>query len=254
MLRPGPRLVLVALALTAATTAAAQTPGSSAEPTVRYGIGVRLPRFTNVPGWLLGAFFTESVPLTTFGSYGLEFIRRKPGFDMVLGLHYQNMSPADGNWLGRGKAAGIDTDFVQFRGLSLLAADLTFVGRRSLGQYFGWRYGAGLGVGLVRGEMLRVSNAMCTAANAGDERQCRPSLCPESGCTEAMLKASEGGIDGGPTMPARYREPDVPGAFPIVSLSLGLDLRLPELPGFETRLEAGFYDAFFLGLGVGYIF
>jgi hypothetical protein len=243
-----------ARAQTEAAPAATQSqPAGAGAETVRYGFGVRLPRFVSVPSFLLGAFFTESVPLTTFGAYGVEFIRRKPGFDMVLGLAYQSMSPPDGNWLGRGKAAGVDTDLVQFRSFSLLAVDLAFVGRRSLNQYFGWRYGAGLGVGLVRGEMLRISNNGCTAENAGDERRCRPQFCPESGCTEAMLKASEG-LDGGPNMPARYREPDVPGAVPIVNLSLGLDLHLPEVPGFEVRLEGGFYDAFFLGLGWSYIF
>jgi hypothetical protein len=244
-----------ALAQTESAPAAAPVePVAASEPAVRYGVGVRLPRLVSVPSWLLGAFFTESVPLTSFGSYGLELIRRKPGFDMVLGLAFQNMSPGDGNWLGRGKNAGIDTDLVQFRNFSLLAVDLGFVGRWSLSQYFGWRYGAGFGVAVVRGELLRISNANCTPENAGDERRCRPSFCPEAGCTESRLQASEGGIDLGPGQPARYREPDVPGAVPIVHFSLGLDLHLPRFPGFEARLEGGFYDAFFLGLGWSYIF
>jgi hypothetical protein len=46
----------------------------------------------------------------------------------------------------------------------------------------------------------------------------------------------------------------VPGALPIINLTMGVNLKIPEVKGFEVRLEAGFYDAFFAGLGVGYVF
>jgi hypothetical protein len=69
-----------------------------------------------------------------------------------------------------------------------------------------------------------------------------------------MLKATEGGVDGGPTMPARFRDNNVPGAIPILNMMIGMDVQLPELPGFEAKLEAGFYNAFFVGLGFAYIF
>jgi hypothetical protein len=229
----------------------AQEPGAAE---VRYGVGVRMPRWVSVPSWLLGAFLEESVPLSTFAFGGVEFIRRKPDFDIVVGLAYQRMSPEDGNWLGRGKNPALDTDLVQFRDLSLIAFDVAFVGRRSFNPYLGLRYGAGVGLALVRGQMLRTSAANCTAANAGDESACRPRICPATGCTEAQLKASEGGVDGGPDLPSRFPEQNVPGALPVINLSLGLDFRHPEVPGLEARLEGGFYDALFLGLAFSYIF
>jgi hypothetical protein len=257
------RCFSIALALAAAAAPArAQTPTAAAQPAApaapdaaRYGVGIRMPRWVTIPDWFLGAFLAESVPLSTFASYGLEFIRRKPGFDIVLGLSYQNMSPGDGNWLGKGKDPSIDTDFVQFRGLSLLGVDAAFVGRRSFGPYVGLRYGAGLGLAIVRGELLRTSSAGCTAANAGDTRACRPTVCRSpGGCTEPELAASEGDVDGGPGDPSRFAEPNVPGAVPVLNLSLGLDFHLPSLPGAEARLEGGFYNAFFLGLAFSYIF
>jgi hypothetical protein len=145
---------------------------------------------------------------------------------------------------------------VQFRGLSLLGADVAFVGRRSFNSYLGLRYGAGLGIAMVRGKLLRTSSDNCTSANAGDESTCRPRICPASGCTEAQLLSTErgsGGVDS-PDAPSRFSEPAVPGVLPIVNLSLGFDFRLPTVPGVEARLEGGFYNAFFLGLGVSYIF
>lgn len=227
----------------------------AAADVVRYGVGLRMPRWVSVPSWFLGLFTEENVGLSTFGSVGVEFLRRRGDFDIVFGLGYQNMAPPDGNWLGKSKDPSVDTDFVQFRDFAMIGVDVAFVQRRMFTRYFGIHYGAGLGLALVRGEILRISNSdQCTKANAGNEALCRPLPCPPSGCNEAMLKATEGGVDGGPTMPARFRDSNVPGAIPILNMALGVDLRLPELPGFEAKLEGGFYNAFFVGLGFAYIF
>ncbi|HEY0713085.1 MAG TPA: hypothetical protein VGF45_10455 [Polyangia bacterium] len=231
------------------------TASETAASVTRYGVGVRMPRWVSVPGWFLDLFAKENVPLSTFGSFGVEFFGRRGDYDIVLGLSYQNMSPADGNWLGKNKEASLDTDFVQMRDLALLGADVSFVSRQMVTNYFGFHYGAGLGLAIVRGEVLRISNSgNCTAANAGNERLCRPLPCPENGCTEAMLKATEGAPDGGPSMPHRFKDQDIPGAFPILNVTVGVDFRLPEVPGLEARLEGGFYDAFFLGASFAYVF
>jgi len=47
---------------------------------------------------------------------------------------------------------------------------------------------------------------------------------------------------------------NVPPALPIVNVLVGVDFRLPHVRGWEAKLEGGFYDAFFLGGGVGYTF
>ena len=47
---------------------------------------------------------------------------------------------------------------------------------------------------------------------------------------------------------------DVPPAVPIFEVQLGVDFRVPKLRGWEARLEGGFYDAFYLGGGIGYTF
>jgi hypothetical protein len=223
---------------------------------VRYGVGLQMPRLVSVPSWMLGLFTVENVPLSTFGSFGVEVFRRRPDYDIVLALTYQNMNPADGNWLGKGKDASVDTDFVQPRSVSLLGAEVSFVSRKMFTDYFGLHYGAGLGLAVVRGDVLRISNSnRCTKANAGDEVACRPIVCEPNGCTEAILKNSEGGVDGGPTQPSRFKDQDIPGAFPILNLVVGLDFRIPDLvPGLEARLEGGFHDAFFVGTSFAYVF
>jgi hypothetical protein len=241
-----------------ATAAAEESTATAAAPEAtgtRYGVGLRMPRWTSVPGWLLDLFAAENVPLSTFSSFGLEAFARFTKFDLVLGLSYQNMSPGDGNWLGKGKDPSLDTDFVQPRGVALLGADVSVISRRMFTPYFGMHYGAGLGLAVVRGAVWRISNSSaCTSANAGDERACRPIVCKNGPCTEAELKKTEGLPDGGPEDPRRYKEPDVPSALPILHLNVGLDFRLPQVPGLEARLEGGFYDAFFLGTSFAYVF
>jgi hypothetical protein len=242
-----------------ATTPTAEstgTPTPNPDDIVRYGVGLQMPRLVSVPSWMLNLFTVENVPLSTFGSFGVELFRRRPDYDIVLALTYQNMTPADGNWLGKGKEASVDTDFVQPRGVSLLGAEISFVSRRMFTDYFGFHYGAGLGLAVVRGDVLRISNSnRCNKANAGDEVACRPIVCEPNGCSEAILKASEGGVDGGPTQPSRFKDSDIPGAFPILNLVVGLDFRIPDLvPGLEARLEGGFHDAFFVGTSFAYVF
>jgi hypothetical protein len=39
-----------------------------------------------------------------------------------------------------------------------------------------------------------------------------------------------------------------------VNIALGVDFRLPNVKGWEAKLEGGFYDAFFFGFGVAYTF
>ncbi len=139
----------------------------------------------------------------------------------------------------------------------MLGVDMAFVQRRMFTRYFGIHYGAGLGLALVRGEYLRISNFECV--HQGQRRQrtrvLPVALRPAGGCNEAMLKATEGGVDGGPTQPARFRDNNVPGAIPILNVALGLDVRHPGAARDSKRSSTrGFYNAFFVGLGFAYIF
>jgi hypothetical protein len=233
-------------------TVAGEVAAPAGPDLVSYGVAMRT-RMVSIPSWFLGLFLKEAVPLRSYGVGG-EFFRRKGDMDIVVGFGYQRMSPADGNWLGKGHAASVDTDFVQFRNFGLIGLDVAFIWHQRLNEYFGMHYGAGLGLAFVTGKILRTSAADCTEQNAGDTSMCKPSFCGPEGCSEDALVKSEGDVDNGPMFPHRYKESSVPGAIPIINLVTGLNLRLPEVKGFEARLEVGFYDAFFAGLGMAYVF
>jgi hypothetical protein len=224
-----------------------------------YGAAFRA-RWITLPSWFLKMFTKANRPLSAYG-VGFEGVRRKRDaenpnrfWEISLGVSYQNMSPPDGNWLGNNHAASNDTDWVQFKNLGLWTVDLSFIQRQFFNQVFGVHYGAGLGLGIVQGEVLRTSSAGCTESNVGNSKQCHPSVCTNGVCTESGLKSTEGPKDTGPDNAHRFRENSIPPAIPVLNLVFGLDFRVPQAPGLEFRLDAGFFDAFFLGGGVGYIY
>jgi hypothetical protein len=171
------------------------------------------------------------------------------------------MSPPPGNWLGKGHEANIDTDYVVFDNLSLLSADVSFVWHTNINEWFGLHYGAGIGVAWVRGDILRISNGtQCTEANAGNITQCYPQgiPMPAPGSEEINLPPNlttpRTSTPDTQAMPRQFVDGNKPPVLPVVNLLIGVNFRLPQVRGWEAKIEGGFYNAFFLGGGVGYTF
>jgi hypothetical protein len=221
--------------------AAAQTPAKPAvdlgeEQSVQrpadlsYGVAARLV-WVSVPAWLLNQFTKKNVPLSSWGT-GIQFFRRKGNFDIAFAFNYQNMSPPNGNWLGSSAMATTDVSFLHFDSFAMYGFDASFIWHAFFTDWFGMHYGAGVGIGILGGNIQRTKNQNgdCNDMNAGDPTKCTPGPAPPSPLA------------------------DVPAAVPILNAVLGVDFRVPTLRGWEARLEGGFYDAFFLGGGVGYTF
>ena len=236
----------------------------------RFGVAARW-RWVSVPGWFLGLFTQKNVALSTFNCWALEGFWRKHDRDdrnrtweIVFAVGYQNMSPPDGYWLGKGKDRAVDADLVQAKGLGLITFDAAYVLRQHFSPYFGIHYGAGLGLGVVRGKILRISAQYDQATGQYQVHEVgggppgfsnTPVICDSSArCNETLLKQSEGQQDLGPYQAHRFQETAVPGALPIINLLVGLDFPIPDAKGLEFRVEGGFFDAFFVGVSAGYAF
>jgi hypothetical protein len=265
-------------------TTLSANPASAAKPkdstAASYGLAFRW-RYLMIPGWYLKVFTEKNVPLYTPGSFALEGFRRKllsedpvagsrTLWELAFAVGYQDLSPPDGYWLGKGKDPVQDTDLVQVRGLSLITLDMTFVMRQYFTRYFGIHYGAGLGLGIVRGKVLRAS-ATCdpdpvtgqctkpyTVRNSAGQQICDAGgNCNEDPKRGATLSGTEGVPDKGPTDPHRFEETGVPPALPILNLLVGIDGRIP-IPQtdqvIDIRLEGGLFDifGFFVGFSAGY--
>jgi len=221
---------------------------------VRYGLAVRA-RWITVPSWLLGVFLNESKSLSSYTT-GIEGFRRNGNFDFVLGVAWQSMSPPDGNWLGKGKTAATDTDYLQFKGFGAISVDAAFILRTELNPYVFLRYGGGIGIGITTGKMLQTSaGTPGCATSPGDTTKCYPVLsppCAAGPCTESELKNSEGNTDT-PQAGSRFKSTDIPAVYPIINLVTGLDFKIPNADGLEVKVDVGyFFPYFFVGGGVAY--
>ena len=262
-----PALPAEAAALPAAEALAAEEAPAPMPPVnAPHWGGAFRARWVSVPHWILSSFTKASQSVSSY-SIAIEGYRRKPDEDnpnrfweVSFAVGYQNMSAPDGNWLGKNKIAAVDTDWVQFKNnFGFWPFDLTFIQRQYFNDVFGIHYGAGWGLAIIQGEILRTSSGgACTDANVGDPSKCRPIVCtsPGGGCTEGELQGTQSrplGSDKADA-PRRFRENSVPGAILIINLLVGFDFRIPSVKGLEFRLEGGFYDALFLGGGLAYTY
>lgn len=245
--RPSARLFATALVVplllggVAHAAAAAPTAPAAADPEaevseeapapardVSYGAAARL-RWVSVPSWLLGLFTKNNVPLSSWGT-GLELFRRTGNFDFALSFNYVDLSPPDGNWLGSSADPATEVNFVHFDRFAMYAFDASFYWHTFFTPWFGLRYGAGFGFGIVAGHIDR------TVINGGE--------CNAQNITTCRATMGEMPMVSG----------SVPPAVPILNVDVGVEFRIPQVKGLEFRLDGGFYDTFFLGGGVGYAF
>jgi hypothetical protein len=205
-----------------------EAPPPAAPRDLWYGAAARL-RWVSVPRWLLDEFTKTNVPLSSW-STGVELFRRKGNFDFALSFNYVNLSPPDGNWLGTSSDPAVAVNYVHFDHFAMYAFDASFIWHTYVNRWFGLRYGAGFGLGILTGHIVRtmLSDGQCNAQNAST---CRPT-------------ANETAFNSG----------SVPPAVPILNVDLGVDFRIPKAKGLEIRLDGGFYDTFFLGGAVAYAF
>ena len=192
-------------------------------------------------------------------SVGLEYVYRKPGrnWDIVTSLDFSWLNVDDGNYLGSGHDPSLDTHYTQFRNLSFISADVSIIGWHKFLPWLELRYGGGLGIGYVPGQVLITNNGpQCNAANASDPTQCYPmGIGPINGkptdAQETGLAASGNGATDTNVTPHRHPG-SVPPVMGVVNLLVGL--RFYPLPHLAVSWEIGFRDAMFTGLGVHYLF
>src|SRR5262249_38658358 len=119
-----------------------------------WSLGFRL-RYITVPGFL--EFTQVNHPLNS-GSFAFEGIRRKGDADIVFGLDFAFMGPEDGNWLGNGKNAATDTDFLQFKTFDVISLEVTWIWHHAFNNWAQLEWGIGGGLGIVTGKLLRISD------------------------------------------------------------------------------------------------
>jgi len=190
-----------------------------------FGLGVRV-RTIYIPKFVIELFYEEATSSVFKPGFGLEFSRRKGNFELVIGVEYENLSPSDGFFLGKDSNPNVPEqapDYIEFDDFSWVAADVAFLFNAPLNKQLSFRYGAGLGVGVVLGE-VRQTDSTC-AANTDDIQ------------TDCMRNPNAMQVN---------EAADLPPVLPVVDLLAGLQWRPAEK--FTINLEGGLRSVPFLGL------
>jgi hypothetical protein len=195
-------------------------------PRTELGVGLRL-RNVRIPRSLLELFVEQAAGGGSHLGIGAEFVRHKDNFEITVGIEYDSLAAGDGVWVDKGESIPQDTaDRVEFDGFSWITIDAAFIWHSKVHEKVALRYGAGIGLGFIRGEVLR-TDVVCTTSD--------PSSC----------RNQPGGM---------VREPEdaIPPVFPVVNLLAGVQIRPVEKVA--INLEVGIRTLPYLGTTITYFF
>jgi hypothetical protein len=247
---PPPSVPAVATAPTPAAAAASTDPD---EPKTPYEVGVRL-RYIFVTRLMMAPFLAAATDLNSV-SAGIEFSWVREKFDVVTSLDFSWLPVGDGNYLGVGHDPSLDTHYTEFKNLSFISADVSIIGHTDVTKWLQIRYGGGLGIGVVLGDVLLTNGfAGCTLANVSDIAACHPvGVDLTSPNKEQQLAATEApGQKDTAGNPHRHPSADKPPVMGVVNLLVAARFKLPRK--FSIDAEIGFRDAMFVGLNAHYHF
>lgn len=251
----------IALAASVATSGKAHADADAGTTTpskpIEYGIGLRA-RQLHVDERLL-ELFMERVPGPAKGyGVGIELARRRGDLELQLSGEVDYLEPAEGVYIDKGAdvadpptGGGDEADFVlapEHNGnkrLAWMSLEFTFLNHASITKRIKIRYGAGLGVGVIRGKLGRYDIICSGATNAN----------PEPGCVPPDPTFNGSGTysdDGGRITPGTIATYDLPRVLPVVNAIIGVQIRPFEK--MTINIETGIRTVPFVGVSTAFFF
>ena len=216
-------------------------------------------RWVTVPSWSISPFTDERKGLDGGFGVGLEYLYRRAGFDVVVSVDYSWLNPPDGNFRGKGNDPATETHFLTFRNLSSLSADVSLIGHWNVLPWLEIRFGGGLGLGGVFGDISQITNnSGCTVENGGDPSRCYPkNVGPLNNPDNVAALEQRFGCAGGdgrldtPQSPCYRRVDTYPmnaRVIPVINTLIGLRFKAHD--HVYVHLDAGWrMVGFYLGAG-----
>jgi hypothetical protein len=217
---------------------------------VEYGVGLRL-RGVFVPQSILELFVTRAAGGASNLGYGVDLVRRKGNLELQLGFEFEHVTVGQGVWIEKNKQVpGDDPDYVlspdsSGHSLGWFTIEFTFLNHTPINKTVAIRYGGGLGLGIVTGELDHY-NIHCAAGatNANPEPGCVPPRFNGQG----QYTDENGNIIGTETQ-FKY---DLPPVFPVVNAIIGLQIR--PIDKLTINIETGIRTLPFFGVSSTYFF
>jgi len=215
-------LALGLLALLVVGDAAAETRESDPEP-IQWGMGAKV-RHWYVSEGLQHLFVEDSPGAASNDGAGLDFARRSGKIEITVGFGFDRLDGPEGYYLEKGADPTVagKVDYVTYHDLQMFTAEVTVVNHVQLHKFLELRFGAGLGIGVVRGEMHK-TDALCTGSRLAQDCMIDP----------AAMEVDQ---------PA-----DLPPVLPVVNALVGLEV-VP-FRFLHVYVDAGLHTAPYVGAG-----
>ena len=219
--------------------------GTPTESPVEYGVGVRL-RSVWVPKSILELFVQRAAGGAQNFGFGVDLTRRRGNTELQLGFEWEHVNVGQGVWINKGDnvATGDEADYVLGPGASghqfgWFTAEFTFINHAEINKTFAIRYGVGLGIGILVGEIDHY-NIICAQGSTN--------AMPEPGCVAPRFNGQGAYSEGTETVVAY----DLPPVFPVVNAILGLEIRPSQ--NATINIEGGIRTMPFLGVSSSVFF
>jgi len=220
---------------------------------VQYGIDIRI-RQVFVPKALLQLFLERAAGGASNTGFGVDLVRKRGNLELQLGLEYEHINVGSGIWINKGDnlATGADPDYVlspdqsgnQFGWFTL---EFTFINHAVINKYLAFRYGGGVGLGIITGELDHY-NIHCGpgATNSMPEPACTP---PRFDPTSTAVYTDPSGV---PLTSEQKYAYSMPPVFPVVNALIGLQIRPADKV--VINIEGGIRTIPYFGMSAGYFF
>jgi hypothetical protein len=211
---------------------------------VEYGIGARV-RSVWVPKAVLELFVDRAAGGAQNYGLGVDLTRRRGDTELQLGFEYEHINVGQGVWINKGEnvATGDEADYIlspdaSGHQLGWFTVEFTFLNHARINKFLAVRYGGGLGLGILVGELDHY-NIICTNAT---------NAMPEPGCVPRRFNGTGEYSEGTETVVAY----DLPPVFPVVNAILGLQIRPTE--SITINIEGGIRTLPFFGVSSSVFF
>jgi hypothetical protein len=233
------------------TTSSALT---APEPTVQevpveYGIDIRA-RSIFVPKAELQLFLNRAAGSVQDYGIGADFVRRRGNNELQIGVEFENVQPAEGVYINKGDTVPVNSvDYIlspaeSGANFGWFTIDFTFFHHAPINKYVSFRYGAGLGLGIITGSLYHFS-VFC--ANGSTNNNVDPGCIPDT--SQLHGTGSDAANDNGAFNKIAYNMPPV---FPVVNAIVGFQFKPTDK--IVIDIEGGIRTVLFAGLEVGYFF
>lgn len=228
----------------AASDPRCQALGTGDRDEVDFGVGVRL-RSIWLPKSFLELFVTRAAGGAHNYGIGVDLTRRRGTTELQLGFEYERINIGQGVYINKGDdvAAGDEADYVlgpdaarhQFGWFTI---EFTFLNHAQINKTFAIRYGGGIGLGILTGEIDHY-NILCTSAT---------NSAPEPGCVPQRFGGTGNYTEGTETLVAY----GLPPVFPVVNAILGLEIKPTDK--MTINIEGGIRTLPFVGVSSSVFF